>query len=259
MTQLDFTGPHTVFSRLPGAEIIVASEPGGPIESDGGLIFAGTRRMAEIERCDLLVRPRRPGGDRRHQRRGLHARVPPARGERALPDLGLHGLADPWRGGPALKGKRAACHWAWRDLLPLFGAIPDDARVVRDGDIITGGGVTAGIDFALVVAAEIGGRRSPKPCSSPSNTRPPRRSTPAAPKPPRRKSSRWCARASRRNSQRAARRRSARRRGCEADASRRDAAGRASQGAPFSPGARPPKCAISSSTPTPPPTTRSRS
>ena len=56
-----------------------------------------------------------------------------------------------------LKGRRAACHWAWRDMLGLFGAIPDPARVVRDGDIITGGGVTAGIDFALVVAAELAG------------------------------------------------------------------------------------------------------
>ena len=56
-----------------------------------------------------------------------------------------------------LKGKRAACHWAWRDLLPLFGAIADDRRVARDGNIITGGGVTAGLDFALVVAAELAG------------------------------------------------------------------------------------------------------
>ena len=48
-----------------------------------------------------------------------------------------------------LQGKRAACHWAWRDLLAPFGAIPDRPRVVRDGNIITGGGVTAGIDFAL--------------------------------------------------------------------------------------------------------------
>ena len=56
-----------------------------------------------------------------------------------------------------LKGKRAACHWAWRDMLSLFGAIPDAARVVRDGNIITGGGVTAGIDFAFVVAAELAG------------------------------------------------------------------------------------------------------
>jgi cyclohexyl-isocyanide hydratase len=54
-----------------------------------------------------------------------------------------------------LEGKRAACHWAWREFLPLFGAIPDSGRVVRDGNIITGGGVTAGIDFALTVAAEL--------------------------------------------------------------------------------------------------------
>ena len=56
-----------------------------------------------------------------------------------------------------LQGRRAACHWAWRSLLPLFGAIPDEGRVVRDGNIITGGGVTAGIDFALTVAAELAG------------------------------------------------------------------------------------------------------
>ena len=56
-----------------------------------------------------------------------------------------------------LKGKRAACHWAWRDQLALFGAIPDPARVVRDGNVFTGGGVTAGIDFALTIAAEIAG------------------------------------------------------------------------------------------------------
>ncbi len=56
-----------------------------------------------------------------------------------------------------LKGKRAACHWASRDLLALFGAVPDAGRVVRDGTTITGGGVTAGIDFALTVIAELAG------------------------------------------------------------------------------------------------------
>ena len=55
LTQLDFTGPHTVFSRLPNTEVIVASEPGGAIESDGGLTFAGTARLADIDRCDLYV------------------------------------------------------------------------------------------------------------------------------------------------------------------------------------------------------------
>jgi cyclohexyl-isocyanide hydratase len=57
-----------------------------------------------------------------------------------------------------LRGKRATTHWATLELLPLFGAIPDESRVVRDGNVITGGGVTAGIDFALVVVAEIFGR-----------------------------------------------------------------------------------------------------
>src|ERR1700687_6065919 len=57
MTQLDFTGPHTVFSRIPNTETIVASEPGGAIASDGGLTLHGPRRMADIDRCDLLFFP----------------------------------------------------------------------------------------------------------------------------------------------------------------------------------------------------------
>jgi cyclohexyl-isocyanide hydratase len=156
MTQLDFTGPHTVFSRIPNAKIIVASEPGGTIESDGGLLFAGTTRLAEIERCDLLFVP---GGLATTEVINNPAFIAEfkrlAEGARYLTSvctgslvLGAAGL---------LKGRRAACHWAWRHMLPLFGAIPDEARVARDGNIITGGGVTAGIDFALVVAAELAG------------------------------------------------------------------------------------------------------
>jgi putative intracellular protease/amidase len=156
MTQLDFTGPHTVFSRIPGAQAVVASARGGAVESDGGLVFAGTRPMAEIERCDLLFAP---GGfaatevandeDFMREFRRLAA------GARYLTSVCTGSLILGAAG--ALKGKRAACHWAWRHLLPLFGAIPDPARVVRDGNVITGGGVTAGVDFAFVVAAEIGG------------------------------------------------------------------------------------------------------
>jgi cyclohexyl-isocyanide hydratase len=57
-----------------------------------------------------------------------------------------------------LKGRRAACHWAWRDLLAEFdGVTPDAGRVVRDGPVFTGGGVTAGIDMALTLMAEISG------------------------------------------------------------------------------------------------------
>jgi transcriptional regulator GlxA family with amidase domain len=57
-----------------------------------------------------------------------------------------------------LRGRRAACHWAWREQLAEFGVTPDPARVVRDGNVFTGGGVTAGIDMALEVMAEIAGR-----------------------------------------------------------------------------------------------------
>jgi transcriptional regulator GlxA family with amidase domain len=56
-----------------------------------------------------------------------------------------------------LRGKRAACHWAWREQLAQFGVTPDAARIVHDGNVITGGGVTAGIDMALAVMAEIAG------------------------------------------------------------------------------------------------------
>jgi len=157
MTQLDFTGPHTIFSRIPGACVVVASATGGPIESDGGLIFAGTKPMAEVERCDLLFVP---GGyaatEVIHDEEFMREFRRLAAGARYLTSvctgsivLGAAGL---------LKGKRAACHWAWRDMLPLFGAIVDTSRVVRDGNVITGGGVTAGIDFALTVAGEIGGK-----------------------------------------------------------------------------------------------------
>jgi len=156
LTQLDFTGPHTIFSRIPNTGTIVASEPGGPIESDGGLVFAGTRPMADIEACDLLFFPGGLAATEVINDEAFMAQVRRlASGARYLTSvctgsliLGAAGL---------LHGKRAACHWAWRQLLPLFGAIPDEARVARDGDIITGGGVTAGIDFALVVAAEIAG------------------------------------------------------------------------------------------------------
>jgi cyclohexyl-isocyanide hydratase len=56
-----------------------------------------------------------------------------------------------------LQGKRAACHWARRDTLPIFGAVADPRRVVRDGNLMTGGGVTAGIDMALTLVGEIAG------------------------------------------------------------------------------------------------------
>jgi len=156
MTQLDFTAPHTVFSRIPDTETIVASEPGGAIESDGGLVFAGTARLADIDRCDLIFFP---GGFAATEVAGDPAFMGEARRlsatARYLTSVCTGSLILAATG--RLKGKRAACHWAWRDMLTLFGAIPDAGRVARDGNIITAGGVTAGMDFALVIAAELAG------------------------------------------------------------------------------------------------------
>ena len=156
ITQLDFTGPFEVFSRLPGARCVLASVEGGTIQADGGITFTGVVKLADVPECSLLCVP---GGfgtvtaleDRAFLteigRLGRHARYVTSvcTGSLLLAAAGL------------LRGRRAACHWAWRDLLPAFGVVADAARVARDGNVITGGGVTAGIDMALTVMAEIAG------------------------------------------------------------------------------------------------------
>lgn len=156
MTQLDFTGPHQVLCRLPGASTLIASLEGGDVTAEGNLVIGQTKKLSEIAQCDLLCVP---GGVTATQvaldeafvaeirRLGLGATYVTSVCTGSL-ILGAAGL---------LQGKRAACHWAWRELLIEFGAIVDDGRVVRDGNTITGGGVTAGIDFALTMVAEIAG------------------------------------------------------------------------------------------------------
>ncbi len=156
LTQLDFTGPHQFLVRLPGARVILASAQGGDVEAEGGIVFARTIRLADIQTCDVICVP----GGFTATEAALDADYLPhvrrlALGARYITSvctgsliLGAAGL---------LKGKRAACHWQWRHLLPLYGAIPIAERVVRDGNIFTGGGVTAGIDFALTLVAEIAG------------------------------------------------------------------------------------------------------
>jgi transcriptional regulator GlxA family with amidase domain len=156
VTQLDFTGPHQVLTRLPGARAILASAGGGPIVSDDGLVFAATVPLAQVERCDIVCVPGGPGVNAAMEDATFIAELRRlAAGARWITSvctgslvLGAAGL---------LQGKRAACHWMSRDLLSSLGAIPDPARVVRDGNVVTGGGVTAGIDFALTLAAEIAG------------------------------------------------------------------------------------------------------
>ena len=156
ITQLDFTGPFEVFARLPGARCILASVEGGTVVADGGIRFAGVVRLADIPSCALLCVP---GGFgtiatlenaeylREIARLGSTARYVTSvcTGSLLLAAAGL------------LQGRRAGCHWAWRDLLPLFGASPCEDRVVVDRNRITGGGVTAGIDFAFHVVEAVRG------------------------------------------------------------------------------------------------------
>jgi cyclohexyl-isocyanide hydratase len=156
VTQLDFTGPFEVFARLPRARCVLASVHGGSIQGDGGITFANVARLGDVAECALLCAP---GGfgtvaamedqDYLSELRRLAATAryvtSVCTGSLLLAAAGL------------LAGKRAACHWAWRDSLAAFGVTSDPARVVRDGNVISGGGVTAGIDMALTVMAEVAG------------------------------------------------------------------------------------------------------
>ena len=156
VTQLDFTGPWEVLQRLPGARLTLASREGGTLRADSQLSFAGLAPLCEVASADVLCVPGGYGvtaalGDREYlaevRRLGLSARYVTSvcSGSLILAGAGL------------LEGKRAACHWSWRPLLAELGVTVEDARVVRDGNVITGGGVTAGIDFALALAAELAG------------------------------------------------------------------------------------------------------
>jgi cyclohexyl-isocyanide hydratase len=157
ITQLDFTGPFEVLSRLPDARCVLASVAGGELEADKGLRFAGLARLPDVDECSLLVVP------------GGYGTVNALEDSAYLSAISRLGARARWvtsvctgslllAAAGLLRGKRAACHWAWRDLLKAFGVTPDPARVVRDGNVMTGGGVTAGIDMALEIMAELVGR-----------------------------------------------------------------------------------------------------
>jgi len=157
VTQLDLTGPYEVFARLPGAELHLLWKTLDPVRSDRGLALLPTTTFADCPPLDLICVPGGPGVNAlltdREMLRFLRRIAGKARFVTSVCTgsllLGAAGL---------LAGRRATCHWTSRELLREFAAIPTDARVVVDGHVITGGGVTAGIDFALRVIAEIRGQ-----------------------------------------------------------------------------------------------------
>lgn len=158
LTTLDVIGPHDILSRLPGVEAISVSKDTAPVTADTGVLaLAATHRMADIDSCDVLVVP---GG-----MAGTFAAV---EDEETLAWIRRVSADATWvtsvctgalilGAAGLLEGKRATTHWAAMDLLAGYGAEPTRERVVFDGNVVTGAGVSAGIDFALTLAARIAG------------------------------------------------------------------------------------------------------
>jgi len=156
ITQLDLTGPAQFLSRLPNAKVDLVWDSLDPVPTDAGFSILPTATFADVPRSDVLCVPggmgvakvidHAPALDWVRQV-GSEATWVTSVCTGALV-LGAAGL---------LRGYKATTHWAWHDMLSLFGAEPVQARTVIDRNRATGGGVTAGIDFALTLMAEIAG------------------------------------------------------------------------------------------------------
>ncbi|WP_175983773.1 DJ-1/PfpI family protein [Burkholderia vietnamiensis] len=154
--QLDLTGPHDVLASLPDAAVHLVWKSRDTVASSSGLALAPTCTFDDCPPLDVICVPGGIGINELLldaqtiafvQQRAATARYVTSVCTGALL-LGVAGL---------LKGRRATTHWAFHSLLEPLGAEPVRERVVRDGNLITGGGVTAGIDFALTIAAELAG------------------------------------------------------------------------------------------------------
>jgi cyclohexyl-isocyanide hydratase len=154
ITQLDMTGPFEVFARVPGSQVHLVWKDRAPVRSDTGLAMLPDTSFADCPQLDILCVPGGPGvaplmedeevlAFLRAQASGARFVTSVCTGALVLAAAGL------------LTGVRATTHWASHDFLAPLGALPEQARVVRDGRFVTGGGVTAGIDFALTLVAEL--------------------------------------------------------------------------------------------------------
>jgi transcriptional regulator GlxA family with amidase domain len=156
VTQLDFTAPHQVFSRVPDAHVVTASLGGRNIEANG-LVFSGLADLATVDTCDMLCIPGGGGTNAAMLDKAFMREIRRLAGIATYQTSVCTGSFILAAAG-LLRGKRATTHWTSYAFLKPFGVIVEESRVVRDGNIITGGGVTAGMDFALTVVAEIFGR-----------------------------------------------------------------------------------------------------
>ncbi len=155
--QLDLTAPYEVFAALPGAVLHLPAKTLEPVVATTGLVLTPTTTLAACPALDVLCVPGGAGVNAlmqdpvvldfvRQQAAGVRYLTSVCTGALVLGAAGL------------LVGRRATTHWASHDLLAQLGAIAVHGRVVRDGNLFTGGGITAGLDFALTLAAELAGR-----------------------------------------------------------------------------------------------------
>jgi len=161
LTQLDLTGPYEVFARMPGARVHLMWKNREPVTCDRGLTMLPNMDYAGCPQLDVICVPGGPGqidlmdddetlNFLRRQAQGAQWVTSVCTGALVLGAAGL------------LKGYRATTHWASHDQLSLLGAIPVRERWVIDRNRVTGGGVTAGIDFALKLVAEMAGEEVAK-------------------------------------------------------------------------------------------------
>lgn len=154
LTQLDMTGPFEVFSRVPGGSVHLLWKTREPVRADTGLTMMPDTAFADCPPLDVICVPGGPGVAALMEDEEVLAFLrAQAAGARFVTSvctgalvLGAAGL---------LRGVRATTHWASHDFLGALGAVPEQGRWVRDGRVVTGGGVTAGIDFALALVAEM--------------------------------------------------------------------------------------------------------
>jgi len=159
LTQLDLTGPYEVFARVQDADVRLVWKTLDPVRADSGLQLLPSQTLYDCPALDVVCVPGGPGVDALLSDSDILSwLVATARNARFVVAvctgsllLGATGL---------LTGRTAGCHWASRQMLASFGATPSDDRVVIDANIVTGSGVTAGIDVALRVVAELAGQRA---------------------------------------------------------------------------------------------------
>jgi cyclohexyl-isocyanide hydratase len=161
VTQLDLTAPAQVLSRLGDARLDLVWKTRDPVMTDAGFAILPTATLVEVPRADILCVP---GGF------GVNDVIAD---DEVMAWVAAVGASAVWvtsvctgslilGAAGLLRGYRAGCHWAQRDMLPLFGAEPVAERVVVDRNRVTGGGVTAGIDFALTLTALLRGEAHAK-------------------------------------------------------------------------------------------------